>query len=333
MKARREDGAIRLGRDGLQLYEQSGYGRPAGDGLALVPVEAIYLVHRGRLEVAGETFESLLADFSADPNFLRSYLVYRDLRERGYVVQTGPHDFRVFRRGERPGSGRSQYMVRVLAERDPIEFDRLIAEATSTARMRKSHLLAVVDDEDELTYYEVKLPVLAEREPGTPARAVTARRFGWAVIAEEEAGAVLEAAGYGTRLDDRRLKLAPVEALYLIATGWLSFEPRDAGSADYGDVVAGIDAEADEKGAVYAHLRDRGYVSRTGYKFGHHYRVYGAVKTHSEMLVHALPGGTALPMSVISRSVRLAHSVKKKMLFGCVHSEGIFFVEFARIKL
>ena len=216
VKGRREAGAIRLGRDGLQLYEQSGYGRPGGDGLSLVPVEALYLVHRGRLELPGETFESLLAEFSADPHFLRSYLVYRDLRERGYVVQTGPHDFRVFRRGQRPGSGQSQYMVRVLSERDPIEFDRLIAEATSTAQMRKSHLLAVVDDEDELTYYEVKLPTLPQRESAVPERAVTAHPYGWAVIADGEEGAVLEAAGYGTRLDDRRLKLAPVEALHLI---------------------------------------------------------------------------------------------------------------------
>jgi tRNA-intron endonuclease, archaea type len=40
-----------------------------------------------------------------------------------------------------------------------------------------------------------------------------------------------------------------------------------------------------------------------------------------------------LSMSVISRSVRMAHSVKKKMFFGAVHSSGIRFVEFARIKL
>jgi tRNA-intron endonuclease len=220
-------------------------------------------------------------------------------------------------------------MVRVLSERDPIDFDRVIAEATSTARMRKSHLLAVVDDEDELTYYEVKLPTLPRREPAIPGKPVAARPFGWAVIADGVEATVLEEAGYGTRLDDRRLKLAPVEALYLIAKGWLALE----GGGDYAAVVGGLDAEATEKSAVYAHLREQGYLPRTGYKFGHHYRVYGAAKTHSEMLVHALPGGTALPMSVISRSVRLAHSVKKKMLFGCVHTEGIFFVEFARIKL
>jgi len=51
------------------------------------------------------------------------------------------------------------------------------------------------------------------------------------------------------------------------------------------------------------------------------------------MLVHAVPAGTSMPMSAVSRSVRLAHSVKKKMLFACVRNSGIRYVEFGRIKL
>ena len=38
-------------------------------------------------------------------------------------------------------------------------------------------------------------------------------------------------------------------------------------------------------------------------------------------------------MSVISRSVRLAHSVKKKMLFACMENDEVVFIEFARMKL
>ncbi|MDG6250948.1 MAG: endonuclease, partial [Methanocalculus sp.] len=40
-----------------------------------------------------------------------------------------------------------------------------------------------------------------------------------------------------------------------------------------------------------------------------------------------------IPISTISRSVRMAHSVKKKMLFACVQNEEIVYIEFARIKL
>jgi tRNA-intron endonuclease len=40
-----------------------------------------------------------------------------------------------------------------------------------------------------------------------------------------------------------------------------------------------------------------------------------------------------MPMIVISRSVRLAHSVKKKMLFAYMEDTDVIFIEFARMKL
>ena len=98
MKAAFDGTVIRVGKDGRALSEQSGYGRPEADGLRLSPQESLYLLHRQKLEIAGYTFDTLLAEYAQERNFLRSFLVYRDLRERGYVVQTGPHDFRVFRR-------------------------------------------------------------------------------------------------------------------------------------------------------------------------------------------------------------------------------------------
>ena len=93
------------------------------------------------------------------------------------------------------------------------------------------------------------------------------------------------------------------------------------------------DRELTLKHTVYTELRGHGFTPRTGYKFGHHFRVYCGTSVHSDLLVHAVEQDAALPMSLISRSVRMAHSVKKKMFFGAVHSSGIQFVEFARIKL
>jgi tRNA-intron endonuclease, archaea type len=93
------------------------------------------------------------------------------------------------------------------------------------------------------------------------------------------------------------------------------------------------DQELAGKYAVYHELRQHQYTPRTGYKFGHHFRVYCGKNVHSDLLVHAVENDAAMSMSVISRSVRMAHSVKKKMFFGAVHSSGIQFIEFARIKL
>ncbi len=330
------DGAwVRLGGEGRTFYEQGGYGRQEGGGLRLAPQEALYLIERGKIEVQEYGFDALLGYFAGQQNFIRSYLVYRDIRERGYVVQPGPHDFRVFRRGHKPGGGRSQYLVRVLSERDLIDFERLSEDVLAATNMRKQYVLAVVDDEDELTYYEVKVQNLPEIAPPSHGEPVNAAVYGTYALAHLPPGSALEEDWYGKRLDAERLMLRPVETIYLVRREALLLRSDGAAiDADtFVETVGEKDVEIREKERVYADLRDKGYIPRTGYKFGHHFRVYSGKKTHSEMLVHAMPSGVSLPMSTISRSVRLAHSVKKKMLFGCVQSIDVRYIEFTRIKL
>lgn len=328
--------AIRVGRDGRPLYEQSGYGRPDGDGLRLSSQEGLYLLHRQKIEVGGYTFDQLFSEFANQKNFMRSFLVYRDLRERGYVVQTGPHDFRVFRRGEKPGTGESLYLVRVLSERDPIDFGKLIEEVVASKNMRKQYVLAVVDDEEELTYYEIKLQKLTDAACEVKEiPSCEATLTGKSALVRVKGGSPLEQSGYGKRLDPERLMLSPVELLYLMGQNLLRLHKGDTlvGTDEYLALGSDPDAELALKLTVYTELRSHGYTPRTGYKFGHHFRVYCGTNVHSDLLVHAVEKEAAIPMSVISRSVRMAHSVKKKMLFGAVHSSGIQFVEFARIKL
>jgi len=336
VKATFDGSTIRVGNDGRSLYEQSGYGRPEGDGLRLSPQEALYLLHRQKIEVPDYSFDTLFAEFSDQPNVMRSFLVYRDLRERGYVVQTGPHDFRVFRRGEKPGKGESLYLVRVLSERDPIRFDKLIEEVMASRNMRKQYVLAVVDDEQELTYYEIKLQKLVAAQCVVPTiEPVDAMLTGKSAIVRVKAGSGLEQAGFGKRLDAERLMIAPVELLYLMKQGTIRLKRGNKviSPAEYLALASEADSELTLKNTVYTELRGHGFTPRTGYKFGHHFRVYCGTSVHSDLLVHAVEKEASLAMSVISRSVRMAHSVKKKMLFGAVHSSGIQFVEFARIKL
>ncbi len=335
MKAVLEGLVVRLGHEGIALYEQSGYGRPEKGTLRLSPEESLYLLHRNRIEIPGWDFDRLLGLFAKDRNFFRRFLVYRDLRERGYAVQTGPHDFRVFRRGERPGTGESRYTVRVLSEQDLADFGRLIAEAGTSVRIRKTYLLAVVDDENELTYYEIKvqtLPSVGVIPECAPLHATLAGGTAF-IVPGEVAPDTCEP--YGMRLDPDRLVLSPFEIVQMARSGAITLvrDGEQVGPEEYARTAAEGDPEFPVKAKVFEDLRSRGYIPRTGYKFGHHFRVYSGQKTHSELLVHALPGDAAIPMSVVSRSVRLAHSVKKKMFFGCVHSTGIQYIEFARIRL
>jgi tRNA-intron endonuclease len=329
-----EGDTVRLGPEGLSLYEQGGYGRPGKKGLALSPHEALYLVHRQKIQIPDHTFDSLLSLFSREPGFLRTFLVYRDLRERGYAVQPGPHDFRVYRRGERSGTGESRYLVRVLSERDLVHFEEMGKEATTSRHMRKAFILAVVDDEDELTYYEVRTPSLPAETPVPVPSGITIALVGTHAMITSPPPLV-EQGWYGKKFDADRVILPGVEAYFLSVWGpcTLSRGEEPVTSAEYLVQSSEGDPEFHAKVQVYTDLRKRGYVPRTGYKFGHHFRVYRPQKSHSELLVQAIGQAETLPMNLISRSVRLAHSVKKKMLFACVYAESIQYIEFGRIKL
>lgn len=75
---------------------------------------------------------------------------------------------------------------------------------------------------------------------------------------------------------------------------------------------------------VYEDWRLRGYVVKTGFKFGTHFRIYfpGASPTrgkwiHSKHVLHVFPKEQKLIISEWARAVRVAHGVKKTFLL-CV---------------
>ena len=73
VKATFDGTSVRAGREGRILYDQSGYGRPEKEGIRLAPQEALYLLHRQKLEIPGYTFDSLLAEYAQERNFLRRF--------------------------------------------------------------------------------------------------------------------------------------------------------------------------------------------------------------------------------------------------------------------
>jgi len=75
---------------------------------------------------------------------------------------------------------------------------------------------------------------------------------------------------------------------------------------------------------VYEDWRLKGYIVKTGFKFGSHFRIYfpGASPgkegkyTHSRHVLHVFPKDQKLLISEWARAVRVAHGVKKTFLLG-----------------
>lgn len=335
MKAER-DGDIFIASNAEELYEQSGYGRVLRDKtLRLDAKEALYLAARGKLDIGKSSYDKLLSEFSKQDGFLRSFIVYRDIRERGYVITTGAKDFRIFPRGQKPGKGHSKFLMRVMSERDLIDFSEIIQEATTSANMRKQFILAVLDDEHEITYYEIRLVHQKPSEIKEIPNNLRSEIAGLpSFISEDGKGTAetLENLWFGTMLGPDKLFLSPIETAWLLKNGYLKTNP-EISPEDYISLASERDSEFYIKLVLYSHLRDLGYYPRSGYKYGHHFRVYTKADNHSEMLAHAVDSASSKSMSEISKSVRLAHSVKKRMIFACIDGKNITEVEFARIKM
>jgi tRNA-intron endonuclease len=130
--------------------------------------------------------------------------------------------------------------------------------------------------------------------------------------------------GYGRKSNDK-LELSLLEALYLMERGSLELEidGRPAVSSDLMDRIE--DKDFTLKYRVYSDLRERGYITKTGFKFGAHFRVYergGYPSEHSKYLVHCVTEGDTLSFPELSRAVRLAEGVKKTLVFAVVDEEG-----------
>lgn len=77
--------------------------------------------------------------------------------------------------------------------------------------------------------------------------------------------------------------------------------------------------------SVYEDWRIRGYIIKSGFKFGTHFRIYfpGAspIKTeeewmHSKHVIHVFPRKSKLIISEWARAIRVAHSVKKTFILA-----------------
>ncbi len=333
--------------EGSALHNRGFFGRPRpGGGLELDLLEAVYLVEADRLSVrrkgrAVTARELFRAASTAIDSFEIRYLVYRDLRQRGYVVEArgGPVDFQVYPRGGAPRKTPSRYWVRALSERAVFDLAELLDRAEEAAGVRKTLLLGLVDEESDLTYYSVREAHPRGHRPSEPPKGRIVVHFlgDRAVVIDEGEAQALHAAGFFGKMIGRRLQLSLLEAAYLAKEGFV--EVRN-GETDRRIRFARLVKEAEAvqpdfelRLRAYEDLIARGVISKTGFKYGSHFRAYeGDPETHhAKYLVHVVPRGHRGAWPEISRAVRLAHGVKKQILFGEV-GEGVRYVKLERVR-
>ena len=103
-------------------------------------------------------FQSLVErSESVNENAWAGYLVYRDLRSRGYVVREGfgsRVDFRVYDRGDY-SKATAKYLIISVQEGKPTSLEDLTRIMAQCQSLKKELVLTVMNRRGEIVYYSV----------------------------------------------------------------------------------------------------------------------------------------------------------------------------------
>jgi tRNA-intron endonuclease, archaea type len=146
----------------VKLNQKSHYGKLEGERLELSLIESVYLMEKGKITIFENEKEHTLNDMVQilkEKGLYSKYVVYKDLRNRGYIVKTGfkyGSEFRLYERGTSPGEGHSNYLVKVISENYELDISNFSSYVRVAHGVNKHLLMAVVDEEGDITYYNVE---------------------------------------------------------------------------------------------------------------------------------------------------------------------------------
>ncbi len=168
VKALLEGDAIRTENADIarELFTKSQFGGLLDDGrVQLSPIETVYLVAKKRLELLNSKNKPVSLDKfinktrKKDKHFWTRYAVFKDLRDRGYIVKTALKfgaDFRVYDRGIKPGEDHAKWIAYPVSEHDNLRWQDFASKNRVAHSTKKNLLIGVVDDEGDVSYWEVR---------------------------------------------------------------------------------------------------------------------------------------------------------------------------------
>ncbi len=141
---------------------EKGYGEIEKKRLYLKQFETLYLLYakrlilkRGKKQVDFNSFMGTCQKL--DVTILTKFLIYRDLRNRGYVVKDGfgfGSDFRVYERGHYGQKG-AKFLIFGLNEGQQEKIGSLQKKIEEITQMGKEPIIAVIERRGEVIYYKI----------------------------------------------------------------------------------------------------------------------------------------------------------------------------------
>ncbi len=140
----------------LMELRERGFGDLRAEKLLFTPYESFYLIEKQKIRVFDKRNENelelrdLVRKFSVGkPEIWIKYLVYRDLRDRGYIVResTKAFDFDIY------GKGPLRRLISIVYEGGEASLRKLGKLLKYSDKEKKELILAVVDRRTDIVYY------------------------------------------------------------------------------------------------------------------------------------------------------------------------------------
>ena len=147
------------------LFATNRFGEKIGEKILYSIPEAFFLIQDGKMEIINYhgkklTQKEILRKFERiDKKFKTKYIVFKDLREKGYIVKTALKfgaEFRVYEKGKKVGKNHSKWILFPVSENSKTTWQDFSAKSRVAHSTKKNLLIAIVDEESDVSYYEVK---------------------------------------------------------------------------------------------------------------------------------------------------------------------------------
>lgn len=340
---------VKKPKDIGRFYNKSQFGKTiTNNALVLDLIEGVFLLDEEKLRLFQNGEEIHLQDLvklSAEqtPHFETKYLIFRDLRKRGYLLKINEEskdfDFFLNKKENSTSKNKNKYFISSFSERDIMDITK-IKQLIKTAENNNGDLwFAIVDEEGDITYYDVSmLDIKGMNSEHKFLKTIGILLENRVVIFDKYiAEKLLEKEFYGKPFGNG-LQVSMVEALYLLEKDVIeikniakekSFSPKE-----FKDLIQKIQPDINQRFTVFSDLKKRGLIVKTGFKFGAHFRAYKKKpdETHAQFLIHVVEYNFNSIWSEISRAVRLAHSVNKEIIFAIVKNNKIDYIKLGRLR-
>jgi len=142
--------------------EQKGFGELEDGKLFLKSFETLYLLYTHKLflkknkkQIDFDSFMNICQKTNSE--ILTKFLIFRDLKTRGYVVKDGfgfGSDFRVYERGQFGEKG-AKFLIFGLNEGQQEKIGLLQKKIDEITQMGKEPIIAVIERRGEVIYYKI----------------------------------------------------------------------------------------------------------------------------------------------------------------------------------